>query len=283
MRERRVPENKPTSVIFEAALKDLVATPTSVRLPTWTRFNEITGGLRPREFTILCGSTGSGKTTWLTNLSAQLLRGGVRHFVMNVETGPTDFMRRLLSVLEGRDLNTGEPIDVDTAMKLAAKYSDLMLRELITFSTAEDRTDHEVLMRHLREMAASGCKVAFIDNLNFLLEVVSANRQLEYMDRVTHDLIMLSKEIDLHVILVMHPKKTVNGRVESEQDIKGSSTAVQEAHNVLLFNRVPKDAPNQHPGNRELMVAKLRRRGKYVGTRLMYSCIESLYVESGVQ
>jgi twinkle protein len=282
VRQRTIPENKPTSAIFEAALKDLAATPAAVRLPTWFRFNEITGGLRPREFTILCGSTGSGKTTWLTNLSAQLLKGGVKHFVMNVETGPVDFMRRLLSVLEGRDLNTGDPISDEEVMKLAVKHSDLMLRELITFSTAEDRTDHVVLMDHLREMAAQGCKVAFIDNLNFLLEVVSANRQLEYMDRVTHDLIMLSKEIDLHVILVMHPKKTVNGRVESEQDIKGSSTAVQEAHNVLLFNRPPKDGPSQHPGNRELLIAKLRRRGKYVGTRLNYACIESLYIEQGV-
>jgi hypothetical protein len=72
--------------------------------------------------------------------------------------------------------------------------------------------------------------------------------------------------------MVMHPKKTVDSRIESEFDIKGSSTAVQEAHNVFLWNRPNKkdlETNFRHPSDRELKIAKMRRRGKYVGKTIL--------------
>jgi hypothetical protein len=93
---------------------------------------------------------------------------------------------------------------------------------------------------------------------------------------------MFCKRIDMHVIMVMHPKKTDNGRVESEFDIKGSSTAVQEAHNVFLFNRPSLEDQKigfDRQNHRELKIAKMRRRGKYVGRRLMFKNNNTAYIE----
>jgi hypothetical protein len=114
----------------------------------------------------------------------------------------------------------------------------------------------------------NGCKVALLDNLNFFLDVVSSQMEKAEMDSAIHEFVMLVKKIPMHIILVVHPKKTENGRVLSEFDIKGSSTAVQECANVCLFNRP--EAKDVEGGrvlfsDRELLFRKIRKRGMNVG------------------
>lgn len=274
--------------VFLQAIEELARPYPSTRLhgDQWRLFNEVSGGFRPREFTILCGSTGAGKTTWLANLSAHLLKSQAKHFVMSVETGHTDFMKRVLSVLEGEDLNTGNPVPLSQLERLAAEHLDLLKSGCIEFSLYENRVSVEQLLWDLDCMAKIGCKIAMIDNLNFFMEVTRASDQVIEMDRVIHELIIFCKRVDMHVIMVMHPKKTVNGRVESEFDIKGSSTAVQEAHNVFLFNRPDSksiEAGKRDYSNRELKVAKMRRRGQFVGKQIVYSCKGTRYEEVCVE
>ena len=102
------------------------------------------------------------------------------------------------------------------------------------------------------------------------------------MDRVIHELILFCKRVDVHIIMVMHPKKTEGGRVVSEFDIKGSSTAVQEAHNIFLFNRAraTKDGLVT-PSDRELTLNKMRRRGSHVGKTLIFGSTGTRYEEKG--
>lgn len=274
--------------VFLEAIEELAKPYPSTMLTSsnWELFNAVSGGFRPREFTILCGSTGSGKTTWLANLSAHLLKSGAKHFVMSVETGHTDFMKRVLSVLEGEDLNTGNPVPLYRLEKLTADNIELLQSGMIEFSLYENRVSVEQLLWDLDCMAKIGCKIAMIDNLNFFMEVTRASDQVIEMDRVIHELIIFCKRVDMHVIMVMHPKKTVNGRVESEFDIKGSSTAVQEAHNVFLFNRPDLksiESGKRDFSSRELKVAKMRRRGQYVGKQLVYSCRGTRYEEVCVE
>lgn len=162
-----------------------------------------------------------------------------------------------------------------------------MQSECLNLSLYDNRFPVETLMADiLWHVKNKNCKIAFIDNLNFFMEVTSAQNQIIEMDRVIHELIIFCKQIDVHLIMVMHPKKTEHGRVESEFDIKGSSTSVQEAHNVFLFNRPhPELIKNSVAceNDRELKIVKMRRRGKSVGKRLIFGCIDSVsYTEKAV-
>lgn len=270
---------------YVRALEELVTPHPAVQIPEWKHWTEFTGGLRKREFSILCGSTGSGKTTFLANLSAQLLKQAEPHFVMSVETGETDFMKRILSVLERRDLNTGRPITTDDVTGIHTRHAKLLESGVIEFSLYDNRVKVEQLCHDIRWMVdRHGVKVVMMDNLNFFLEVTSAANSIVEMDRVIHELIVLAKQVDTHLIMVMHPKKTDGGRVESEFDIKGSSTAVQEAHNVFLFNRSPKEAIDSGQSSkytRELKIAKMRRRGHFVGNAILFESIGTRYEERG--
>lgn len=265
-------------VYFET-IEELAKPYPSIQTSFWPAFNRMTGGFRTREFSILCGGTGVGKTTFLANLSAQLLKQHEKHFVLSVETGHRDFMKRVLSALSGRDLNSGEAIHTEILARVHEEYAAYLESETIEFSLYEDRIPVEQLMHDIRSMVAKGCKIAMIDNLNFFMEVTRGSDTIVEMDRVVHELIIFCKQVDVHIVMVMHPKKTDDGRVKNEFDIKGSSTAVQEAHNIFLLNRAKDDESGRF--DRELKLAKMRRRGQYVGSTLLFEGVGAQWFERG--
>lgn len=271
--------------VYLQAIRELAEPFPSTPLKDWQEFNKILGGFRAREFSILCGATGVGKTQFLANISAQLLKQKEKHFVMSVETGHTDFMKRVMSVLCGQDLNTGEAHSPESLSRIHTRYAEFLEADTIEFSLYENRLSVDQLMHDITMMVEKGCKIAMIDNLNFFMEVTRAADQVVEMDRVIHELIIFCKQIDVHIIMVMHPKKTLNGRVENEFDIKGSSTAVQEAHNIFLLNRPKIEDIENKPitrDYRELKIQKMRRRGRYVGQSFLFEGVGTRYVERGI-
>jgi twinkle protein len=271
--------------VFQQAIEEMAKPFPAIPLNSWPAWTRMTGGFRMREFTIFCGPTGAGKTTFLANVSAQLLKQGTKHFVMSVETGHTDFMKRILSALAGKDLNTGEVVPATEITQIYRDNRDILLSKNIEFSLYEDRVPIQRLKEDLLFMAKEKkCQIAMIDNLNFFMEVKRSSDQLIEMDRVIHELIVFCKQVDIHIIMVMHPKKTDGARIESEFDIKGSSTAVQEAHNVFLFNRPRSEDVNEnfrHPFDRELTLKKMRRRGGHVGRTIIFTNQGTRYCEKG--
>jgi len=259
----------------------------AIQIPEWEIFNRATGGFRGKEFSILCGSTGSGKTTLLSNLSAQLVKQNVKHFVLSVETGHTDYMTRVLSVLEGRDLNEGEVLSKAEAEAIHRRHGHLISQGAIEFSLYDNRVSVEQLIADIRyHREKLGCRIAFVDNINFFMEVTTAANAVVEMDRVIHELIVFCKQCDVHVVMVMHPKKTDKGsRVSNEFDVKGSSTSVQESHNVFYFNRPDQekiDSGERNKFDRELTIGKMRRRGRFVGDTIIFGTNGTQYFEKGL-
>ncbi len=96
--------------VYVEANKELLLPFPSVPLDRFPAFTALIGGFRSREYSILCGSTGTGKTTFVANVSTSLLLQGVPHFVASVETGRTDFVKRMMSALAREDWNGGDAV-----------------------------------------------------------------------------------------------------------------------------------------------------------------------------
>ncbi len=282
---REEPKFRNQREVYLQALEELKTPHPSIMLPDWKLWNKMVGGFRPKEFSILCGSTGSGKTTFLANLSAQLLKQHVKHFVMSVETGHVDFMKRVISALVGKDINTGEAVPSGDLANIHTKYAEYLEKDIIEFSLYDNRISLEQLLYDIEYMVKEkGCKVCFVDNLNFFMKITRSADQLVEMDTVIHKLIMFCKNVDVHIVMVMHPRKTIETRIESEFDIKGSATSVQEAQNVFLFNRPkPKDVNNgrANKDDRELTLQKMRRRGMHTHKTIIFNSEGTRYVEKG--
>lgn len=242
--------------------------------------------MRPHELTLLCAPTGTGKTALLASISAQLIRMGIPHFAAPIETGDVDFGARVISALLGQELNHADAVP---KKELDANHIELqpyLDSEKLYISTYDNRVDVDDMIAHLSYMnKEKKCEVALLDNLNFFLRITSAQMEKAEMDTAIHEFVMAAKALPMHIILIVHPRKTLNGRVESEFDIKGSSTAVQEAANVVLFNRPKEEDVKSNLRtwfDREMVFKKIRKRGQYVNQPFWLTYVNGRYVEKGV-
>lgn len=247
-------------------------------------FTEASGGFPPKQFSILCGATGVGKTTLVANWALKLAQNQIRTFVISVEIGKNNFVRRLMSAASGDKSFTYREAPISKLESFHKNHGDILTGSNISLSCFENRVDRFRIMDDIvYHVNNRGFQVVFIDNINFVMDVTTSSEQIVEMDKTIHDMIILCKQIPVHIVMVMHPKKTQHGRVESEFDVKGSSTAVQEAHNVFLFNRpnpeIIKSDAYIHEGHRELTFAKLRERGEFSGHKIYYENMGGKYKE----
>lgn len=261
--------------LFDEAMQQLLVPKPGVKLRQWPEFSKTLNGIRAHEFSILCGPTGSGKTMLLANLAAMLVDAGAVCHVAPVETGAHDFIHRMMGIYAGRELSVADGISEASAKDIASRFKETFYGRKLVLSTYETRVSHRQIMCDIyKSYFMRGATVFLLDNLNFMLEITNARDSVSEMDRVIHDLVVFCKLLPIHIVMVMHPKKTDGGRVESEFDIKGSSTAVQEASNVMLWNRLPdgKMIAREHERSfyRELKFCKIRKNGKFTGSRIYY-------------
>ena len=270
--------------IYKNTWEESLKAPDVIKIPEWDYFNQTVGGLRMHEFSILTGPTGSGKTLWLANLSVQLLVTGNKQFIASVETGPNDYAKRMMSVISGSNFNEKDKITEDELKNFDKSFGHLMKSNLAYFTTYQSKIEPMRIFCDLVHASRQGCKVAILDNLNFFMPIVDSRNVIQATDETIHSFVVLAKTLPMHLILVMHPRKKDSGddRVSGISDIKGSSTCVQEASNVFIFNRPSgKDADNGFDKQtyRELMFAKLRLRGSYTYRKIMYKYNNCAYIE----
>lgn len=225
----------------------------------------------------------SGKTQFLANISAQLLMSGVPQFIAPVETGDVDYLTRVISVIAACDLNNGSAVTERKIAIMREQIKPILDANRLLISAHDNRVAVEDMATMLKyQFQQYGVRVAILDNLNFFLKVSRSSDTILEMDNAIHEFVMLSKKLPIHTILVMHPKKTDGGRVTSEFDAKGSSTAVQEASNFFALNRPTNDDIENGKAaitDRELIFYKIRKRGMNVRKPIWFNFINGCVYE----
>ncbi|XP_008435535.1 twinkle mtDNA helicase [Poecilia reticulata] len=218
----------------------------------WTRFpelNRILKGHRKGELTVFTGPTGSGKTTFISELALDLCMQGVNTLWGSFEINNVRLAKIMLTQFAMQRLEENlEQYDF-----WADRFEELPLY-FMTFhgqqniKTVLDTMQHAVYLYDINHV--------IIDNLQFMMgqENLSVDK-FAVQDHIIGVFRKFATNSSCHVTLIIHPRKEEDDRELQTASIFGSAKASQEADNVLILQEKKLVTC---PGRRSLQVTKNR-------------------------
>jgi replicative DNA helicase len=209
----------------------------------WKSFDDLLGGLRLNELTELTGETGSGKSTFATNLSYKLARVNHPVLICTFEMKPVAILRKILQMESGRPISSHT---LQSVSPFSVSVSSMPIFFLDRYG--------EIGLSQLKKAifyARRRCRVEFVilDHLHFFLKY-SGDHERQAIDSALRDIKSWAMELGIHIILIVHPTKLeTENRPIRLNDLKGSSGLKQTPDNVLSLWR-PRDPDDlKHPQN----------------------------------
>jgi hypothetical protein len=205
--------------------------------------------LRPRQWSIFSGYTGTGKTTYLRQTICHLLKAGKSVFVATLEADPEDYLVELASTAAGVEVVTEHQL----AVFLATYSKQLKVWGVVGVA------DHRKMLATIRALAksAEGLDYAILDSFMMLdIDEDDIEEQRQFAALLTASAISTG----VHIMLVAHPKKPMDAEAPpTVHNVSGSSKLVNLAFNVLFIRRGP-PLPNQNPDVTQMELHILKQR-----------------------
>lgn len=231
------------------------------------RLDSILGGRRPREFTVVSGGTGDGKSTFCWNLALNWALNGEGVLFGSFEVDVKAAVRKLLQMITGKYYFAKQAGSMDSVMTLEElrKAGDIIATLPIFVINVFGTMDMEDFMSaSAYAQRRLNTNIIFLDHLHFMLKPRRAEDMVLVIDEACNELKNFAMSNNVHNIAVCHPKftkdrnNTGNDPV-SGQDFKGSSSIQQIADNILVVWR-DRNAANPDPrfGQSRVFVRKCR-------------------------
>ncbi|KAG5671648.1 hypothetical protein PVAND_001839 [Polypedilum vanderplanki] len=205
----------------------------------WKRYptlNKYLKGHRKGELTILTGSTGCGKTTFMSEYSLDLAIQGVNTLWGSFEIRNTRLATTLLRQYCGKPLlDSVSDENLIEFEQWANKFEELP----IYFMTFHGSQPIKVVMEAIEHAQyVHDINHVIIDNVQFMM---GTSEESKHLDRFwKQDVIIaafrtFATKKNCHVTLVIHPRKEKDNEDLTTQSIFGGAKATQEADNVLII------------------------------------------------
>ncbi|XP_066250466.1 mitochondrial DNA helicase isoform X1 [Euwallacea similis] len=200
----------------------------------WKKFptlNKIMLGHRRGELTVLTGSTGCGKTTFMSEYSLDLAMQGVNTLWGSFEIRNTRLARTMLQQMAGFPLAE----NLDKFDQVADVFEKLPIY-FMTFHGPQKIKDVMEAVEHAAY--AHDIVHVIIDNIQFMMGM---SEEPKHMDRFwKQDAIIaafrtFATRRNCHVTLVIHPRKEREDEDLTISSIFGSAKASQESDNIIII------------------------------------------------
>ncbi|XP_003368462.1 conserved hypothetical protein [Trichinella spiralis] len=232
----------------------------------WNRFhilNSYLGGLRLGELTIVSGPTGCGKTTFISLYSLDLceqLEKQINTLWCSFEVSTARLVHVMMQQLNSRKIDETIP-----ERELEIMYNKLSLLPLyftkfngsFEFREVVEAIEHHVEIYDIRHVV--------VDNLQFLAGAVDqmVSDRFTVQDRVFAEFRRIATERNVHLTLVVHPRKELDSGQLSLNSLYGGVKASQEADNVYVVQvKREIDALGIPKIHRYFQILKNRRMGE---------------------
>ena len=125
-------------------------------------------------------------------------------------------------------------------------------------------------------IVADDISILCLDNLQFMLsDQAMGVHKFDLQDRVISKLRLLATKYNVHIFLVVHPKKVEDDTKLTSGSIYGTSKVTQEADNVFILQKSSDGVPNY----RKLELVKNRYNGITGSTHLAFNPKSRRYIE----
>ena len=236
----------------------------------WSSLDKIIGGIRPKEYTIVSGLTGNGKSTFSFALTANLLQQEVPCLIISPEMQEQDMITTIASSMLQKKIATGEEVDnfIDT-------YKDKLYVANVFGQWTSDKQSS--ILKYVFEIIDhahrhKGVKFVVIDHLHLFLDSAAASEK-EAIDAFSRRCVQSAISDNIHIWLVVQPRKLAHDqRKSTSRDLKGSSNLETDPANIICVHRNLDDNDSNLV---EISVQKNRKYGKLKEIVLEYD-LESM-------
>lgn len=207
----------------------------------FTELDEAIVGLHMSEVTILSGTNGSGKSSWLNSLLLNIVQQDYKIALWSGELRPDILKTWIQMVAAGKEylqpskINQGKFFVPNNVGAMIDQWLD---GKFFIYNNAYGGK-WEQIFNDMSELLKIGVKVFALDNL-FSLDIDlfdgdKNNKQKELILQIKE----FAKNNQVHIILVAHPRKVMT--FLRKNDISGTSDITNAVDNVLIIHRVNED------------------------------------------
>lgn len=257
-------------VLHELLQPDLY---TGSPIPSLPSFTKLIKGFRRGELTVLTGPTGSGKTTFLGQISLDMAEQGINVLWGSFEVKNTRLLHKLLKQFARNPLPDHKQSNASELLgALADRFQNLPMH-FMKFHGGSDVD--EVLDAMEYAVYVNDVEHIILDNMQFMISRGSNNSKwdkFDVQDMAIEKFRKFATEHNVHLTLVVHPRKEDESSKLNISSFYGSAKATQEADTVLIL---------QHDGRRKYIDVKKNRFDGTLGySPLYFQAASGRYVET---
>jgi len=232
------------------------------------KIDDFAGGLTRGEISIVGGRPGHGKTTFLINLLASLIKGGYKVAVFNRELPNTEVIKKMLCIempkLEYSDVRRGN----------LSEHTIKLLKEAREIITKKYNEERFVMFDNIRDFPKTASEVkkfkpdVIIDDYIQLVTPVGKQdtRRLQ-LEEICNSYKWLAKENDCAVVIASQLNRSIESRGGDTRrpqlsDLAESGAIEQVAENVFFVYYPYKIDPMTYSKNEIYLVASKVRYGE---------------------
>jgi twinkle protein len=180
---------------------------------------------RPGELTLWSGKSGDGKSQILSDCQVEWVKQGARMCISSLEMKAAQSLKRMVKQASGMDRPSPEFIHktlgwLDTGVimyELVGKASVNVLLDVFDYARAK-----------------YGCDVFIIDSL---MRLGVPSDDFVGQEKIVYQIVEWAQLHNVHIHLVAHARKSMDGGPASIEDVKGASEIGANAFNVLTIWR----------------------------------------------